>query len=118
MAIKTVFVNGVETIFKILKDAVKQGQYIIETNDGWGNKSEDSDDVRIILDKLKQADVEQTSFYDLIQPTDVIGLVPGADLSYEMASSNFIVIGERKFTIVAFDTDAYEVLFTLLLRDT
>lgn len=118
MGLETVFINGVESIFKILEDAVKSAQYKVAVDNGWDDPSEETNDVRVIIDKLSQEDVEKTSFYDLIQPTDVVGLIPGNDLLLAMKASNTLQIADRTFTIVAFDTDAFEALFTVLLRDT
>lgn len=117
MGIKNVFVKGVETVFKVLKDAVKDGQYIVETDDGWGESSSVSQPVRIILDEFTQDDVDTASFSALIQPTDVKGLVPGKDLVSSISTSGFFVVDERRFTVVAFDTDAMNVMYTVLLRD-
>lgn len=118
MGLKEIAAKGVETTFKVFKDAVKDGLYIVETDDGWGTTSSQSDEIRIILDRFRQEDLESTSFYELIQPTDSKGLVPGKDLNLTVKASNIIQIGERKFTLVAFETDPFEALYTLLLRDT
>jgi len=122
MGLKAVTLKGVETIFKVLKDAVKDGSHIVETNDGWNESSETPEDVRVILDQFKQEDIEHSSFSDLIQPTDTKGLVPGVDLILPVRTSNFIEVTEnedvRRFTIVAFETDPFEAMYTMLLRDT
>lgn len=118
MGVEIAVKKGVEAIFKALKDAVHEGQYIVESDDGWGNSSTTPDDVRVILDQFRQEDVESSSFYELIQPTDTKALVPGADLSLPVKSTNKLQVGERTFTIVAFDTDPLKALYTFLLRDT
>ena len=118
MGLQSVFINGVNTIFTVLKDAVKEGQYVVITDDGFNPRSEDSYPVRVILDRFTQDDVEFSSFYDLIQPTDTKGMIPGEDLSVPMNTAGTLTVGDRKFTIVAFETDPVEALFTLLLRDT
>lgn len=118
MGLKNVFINGVNTVFSVLKDAVHKGQYVVIADDGFDNVSEVSYDVRVILDRFNQEDVEYSSFYDLIQPTDTKGLIPGEDLPVSMNTANILQVGERKFAIVAFETDPMEAMFTLLLRDT
>lgn len=118
MGLQKVFTKGVNTVFNVLNEAVHEGQYIAQTDDGWGNTSEASYPVRVILDQFKQEDVEFTSFYELIQPTDTKGLIPGEDITVAMKTSNIVQIGERTFTIVAFETDPMQAMFTLLLRDT
>lgn len=117
MGLKNTFVRGVNTVFSVLRDAVKQGQYIVITDDGFDGVSEDPHNVRVILDRFTQEDVEYSSFYDLIQPTDTKGMIPGEDLPVAMNTSNILKVGDRKFAIVAFETDPMEALFTLLLRD-
>ncbi len=117
MILKNTFINGVNTVFSVLNDAVHQGQYIVVTDDGFGNVFEEYYTVRVILDKFTQKDVEFSSFHNLIQPTDIKGMIPGEDLPSSINTSNFLQIEDRKFTIVAFETDPLEVLFTFLLRD-
>jgi hypothetical protein len=117
MGLKNTFVRGVNTVFAILKDAVKKGQYIVVTDDGFDESSEVPHDVRVILDRFSQEDVEYSSFYDLIQPTDTKGMIPGEDLPVAMNTANTLTVEGRKFAIVAFETDPMEALFTLLLRD-
>ncbi len=118
MGLKKAFTDGVEAVFNALKDAVKSGQYTVIEDDGWGESNTTTTPVRVIFDQFKQEDVEFSSFYDLIQPTDVKGLIPGKDLPTVVKTSHTLLIGERTFTIVAFDTDAFGALYTMLLRDT
>lgn len=121
VGLRAVVFKAVETTFKVFEDAVKAGSYIVETDDGWDDASENSIDVRVILDQFKQEDIEYTSFYDLIQPTDTKGLIPGVDLTLKVNSSNFVEVpdgdGVRRFTVVAFETDPFGALYTMLLRD-
>jgi hypothetical protein len=118
MGLKLVIEKGVETAFTVFKEAVKDGQYISITDNGWDTPSETAIDVRVILDVFKQEDVETLSFSELIQPTDTKGLVPGIDLTSDVKTSNFLSVNGRRFAIVAFDTDAFNALYTFLLRDT
>ena len=117
MGLKDVFMQGAEVIFSVFNEAVHDGKYIVVNDDGFGSVSEDSYDVKVILDHFTQDDVEHSSFYDLIQQTDSKGLILGKDLPNGMNTSNIIQIGTRKFTVVAFETDPMNVLYTLLLRD-
>ena len=118
MGLKNVFLSAVNSIFSVLNDAVQQGQYIVVTDNGFDDVTETPYDVRVILDNFTQKDVEYTSFYDLIQPTDVKGLVPGEDIPVSVNTSDRLRVGDRDFAIVAFETDPMNALFTLLLRDT
>ena len=112
MGLKSVFVNGVNTVFSVLADAVQEGQYIITDDDGWGESSENKYPVRVILDRFSQKDVEFSSFYELVQPTDTKGLIPGEDLPVDMNTANILAVGDRKFAIVAFETDPMKAMFT------
>ena len=118
MGLRNVFVNGVETVFSVLYDAVKEGIYVDKHDDGFDNISEELYPVRIILDKFSQEDVDFTSFYELVQPTDTKGMVPSVDLPIKPATTNLIKVETRTFTVVAFETDPMEVMYTFLLRDT
>lgn len=118
MGLKNVLVKGVNTTFSVFADAVRNGQYAVITDNGFDIVSEVLHPVRVILDRFTQKDVERTSFYDLIQPTDTRGMIPGEDLPVAMNTSNALIVDERRFSIVAFEADAMGVLFTLLLRDT
>lgn len=121
MGLADVFTTGVNTVFSILKDAVKKGYYVVNTDDGFGNTSEAKYPVRVILDNFTQHDVEHTSFSDMIQPTDTKGLVPGEDVTVAMNTVNLLEVqteqGTRNFNIVAYDKDPMSALYTLLLRD-
>lgn len=110
---------GVEALFKELKDAVHDGEYIVTSDDGWGNVNTNSDpNIRVILDQFRQEDVETTSFSELIQPTDTKALVPGKDLTLTVkATGTKLRVEERTFTVEAFDTDPLKALYTFLLRD-
>lgn len=121
MGVLKILTPAVNAIFGILVDAVKDGQYVVKTDDGFGNTSEDKHQVRVILDNFTQHDVEHTSFSDLIQPTDTKGLVPGEDVPVAMNTVNLLEVsteyGVRIFNIVAYDIDPMSALYTLLLRD-
>lgn len=117
MGIKQAFIDGVETVFTVFGEAVKAGVYTSTDDDGFDTPIVVIDDVRIILDAFSQEDISKLSFSDEIQPTDTIGLIPGADLAVSMLTGNTVTIGIRKFTVVEFETDPYEVLYTTLLRD-
>jgi hypothetical protein len=117
MGLKETTIKAVEVIFTTLKDAVKSGQYTVKTDDGFDVVTSQSIPVRVILDKFRQEDSVSTSFSDLIQPTDSMGLVPGKDLTLAVKAQTILTIDERNFTIVAFETDSFEALYTLLLRD-
>lgn len=119
MGIKKVFTKGVNVVFKVASDAVHEAIHTIPSDDGWGNTSQATQSVRVILDKFTQEDVEQSSFYDLIQPTDTKGLVPGEDMPIEPTTKDTLTVdGDAVFNIVAWETDPLKAMYTLLLRKT
>ena len=119
MGLQKAFTSGVETIFKTLQETVKDSLYIVSNDDGFTETPfETSTPMRAILDKFTQEDVEKLSFHELIQPTDTKALIPGADVTVTMRTSNILRVEDRDFTIVAFVTDPFMALYTLLLRDT
>lgn len=115
MALKSVFEQGVETAFKTFDDAVHEGSYVIDNDDGFTDEEDNTNDIRVILDEWTEED-RSSSLYKLVQPTDVKGMVPGKDITLVMESGNIVNADGKRFTIVGFETDPYKVLYTLLLR--
>lgn len=115
MGLKETFVQGVETAFKVFKDAVEEGIYSIEIDDGFVDSADSNCEVRVIVDSWNEED-RTSSLYDLVQPTDVKGLVPGIDFTIPVAANNSLKVGNDTFSMVAFETDAYKALYTILLR--
>ena len=116
MPLKAVFVQGVEIAFNTFNDAVKQAEYVVIDDSGFEAPEETKHNVRTILDKWGQEDVT-SSLFPLVQPTDVKALIPGKDLTVPMKANQKLKVENRTFTIVDFETDPYNVLFTLLVRD-
>ena len=118
MSLKSAFVKGVNTIFTVFKDAVKDGEYVYTTNNGFDGDETESCSVRVILDNFKQDDIGSYSFAAKIQPTDTMGLVPGQDVTVSVVRTGAkITVIDRVFEVVAFDTDPLQALYTFLLRD-
>ena len=122
MGIRGTLAKGVETVFKSFGDVVKEGIYVITADDGWDDAEvTEYDPLRVITDKFTQEDIEASSFSDLIQHTDTKGLVPAVDFTDNdiiPTSGNVFKVNDVNFTIVAFDVDPADVLYTLLLRNT
>lgn len=120
MSLRDVFLAGVETAFSTFEDAVKEGQYLIIKDTGF-ESSERELPIRIIKESFTQEDVETLPFSDEIQPKDIKGLVPFVDLGEAPNTGDTInvedeLLGDAKFTVVAFTVDPMTVLFTFLLR--
>jgi len=117
MGLKTTFDNGVKTAFKVFKEAVKSANCVVVIDNGFDEKSESLSPTRVILDKFSQDDKDALTFTDLIQSTDTKGLVPGKELTVDISTVKILDVEGRRFNIVAFETDPYGALYTLLLRD-
>jgi hypothetical protein len=116
MGLKRVFVKGAALTFKIFKEAVKDGYLVVVDDTGFDDATETTYPVRVIADSFTKEDAEQSSFYDLVQPTDVKGLILGEEISVEIKTVDLIRIDDVDYSIVEYDTDPYGVLYTLLLR--
>ena len=117
MCIQDGFIAGVETTFDVLNEAVKSGSLVVTVDDGWGTTTTDTYPVRVIVDVFSKEDLNDVSFSDLVQHTDLKGLVPGADITVDVKTGHFIDIDGKRYTIVEFETDPFNVMYTILLRN-
>jgi len=115
-SLKNIFVKGVNTIFKTFSEAVKNGTYVQVTDNGFDSLTEESDNVRCIFENFTQEDVETLSFSELIQPTDVKGLVPAEDVTLDMNTKGHCIFDGVTYAVEANDLDPMSVIYTLLLR--
>lgn len=120
MGLKAVFVKGVEIAFSIFNEAVKNSSIIDVEDDGFDDSVVVThENIRVICESFSMEDVETLSFSELIQPTDVKGLIPGSDLDFTLnTTTQTLKITDTSVTyaIVGFDSDPYNVLYTVLLR--
>jgi len=117
-SLKSIFIQGVDTAFSIFSEAVKTSTYKVTNDDGFDDSVETEIlDMPTILDKFSQEDVRNLSFYKLIQPTDTKAMIPGKYFTTDCKAGNILDVDGREFSIVGFETDPYDVLYTLLLRD-
>ncbi len=122
MSIRDIFLAGVETAFDVFNDAVKTAQYTLIVDNGFDDATEVLlVDRRIIKENFTKEDVETLSFSDEIQPTDVKGLIPFVDITGDVNPGDTVLIeddllGNKTFTVVAFELDPMSVLYTFLLR--
>lgn len=127
MGIKKVLEKGVESIFGIMKEAVVSSKYVQITEDnGFDEVQTVETPIRTIVDSFSQEDMKSLSFADNIQPTDLKCLIPGSDLGSVVPSTQDNIRLEKKsdgtvinktYALVDFETDAMNVLYTVLLRD-
>jgi len=85
---------------------------------GFGPPEVISFPIKIILDNFAERDVQFLSFSNLIQPTDVKGLVRGEDLvDISVSTQDTVTIGTETYAIIAHNTDPAKALFTFLMRN-
>jgi len=117
MGLRTIFIKGVETIFNVFDDAVKQGIYSVVFDDGFGTESTTNDMVRCIFETFTEEDVNTLSFAGLIQPQDIKGLIPFVDIvNSPMTAQGKVMFESDVYSIEGYELDPMSVIFTLLLR--
>ncbi len=120
MGLRDIFLKGVETIFNVMNDAVKTGSYNVDTDDGFDDATTTTDlGVRCIFENYEAKDVELLTFSKLIQPQDIIALMPAVDLvNCEMNTQGYFIFDfdGKRYTVEGHDLDPMNVIYTLLLR--
>lgn len=123
MSLYTTFNKAAETVFKVFKSLIVKVDYIVVTDDGFDDVSTDDYAVDMIIDTFSERDVQFLSFSALIQPTDLKGLVRGQQLRDEGATiySTTDLVKRKdndvEYSIIAYNTDPAEALYTFLLRN-
>lgn len=116
--LKSTFVAGIDLLFSTFEEAVKSSDYIVTNDDGFDvTEVTTLSDIPVLLDEFSQDDVEKSSMYKLIQPTDTKGMIPGKYFTVDLEAGNKLDVEGRIFSIVGFETDPYKALYTLALRD-
>lgn len=121
MSLNKTFQKAARTIFKVFKSLIFKVEYAVAVNAGFDSSNFKNYPVDMIIDSYAERDVQFLSFSNLIQPTDVKGLVRGEQLRghgiLKVTTLDKIVKNEdTTYAIIAYDVDAAEALYTLLLR--
>lgn len=124
MALIDLFQGLPDTIFTIFASLILPGVLIIDSDDdGWANTApvNPTYPVDVIRTSLSKEDAQKTSFYEHIQVSDVVALVKGSQVTIPLDTADALQITDRfnrtiKYHIVAFDVDAADALYILLLR--
>ena len=100
---------------------IVKADYVDNEKDGFDVNKETSYQVDVIIDNFAERDVQFLSFSNLIQPTDVKGLVRGKQLldqglAFPSTQDVIRVSDGREFAIIAHATDPARALYTFLLR--
>jgi hypothetical protein len=116
--LRDIFLSGLETILSVFEETVKTGIYGIDDENEFTSSSSETCSVRCVFNQFKEKDVSLLSFSDLIQPNDIIGLIPYEDMTLEMKSSGGYITftDEGTYTIVGFEKDPMNVMYTVLMR--
>ena len=123
MSLKTTFINAAKTIFTVFSSLIVKVNYVVVVQDGFDVDTENEYAVDMIIDTFAERDVQFLSFSALVQPTDVKGLILGQDLRdkgvHKLSTSDLIVRIDdgTEYSIIAYNTDPAEALYTLLLRN-
>lgn len=115
--LRKIFISGLNTIFNIFSEAVKNGTYVQVTDNGFDTPTETSISVRCIFEKFDEKDIELLSFSDLIQPTDIKGLIPAEDITLDVNTKGHCVFEGVQYTMEGYELDPMSVLYTVLLRN-
>lgn len=121
MSLHTTFQNAAKTIFNVFKSLIIKADYVDIEKDGFDVNNETLYPVDVIIDNFAERDVQFLSFSNLIQPTDVKGLVRGKQLldqglTFPSTQDVLRVSDGREFSIVAHATDPARAMYTFLLR--
>ena len=123
MSLNTTFQKAAEAVFAVFESLVYTVDYVVVEKDGFDIDSRTSYRVGMIIDTFAERDVQFLSFSNLIQPTDVKGLIRGQELrdaGVSVLSTNDVVVRDDnsvEYSIIAYNTDPAEALYTLLLRN-
>jgi hypothetical protein len=122
MALNTTFQKAAKTVFKVFSSLIVPVDYVVIVKDGFDVDTRTVYGVDMIIDSFAERDVQFLSFSNLIQPTDVKGLVRGQqmrDLGLSELGTNDVVVRKDnsvEYSVIAYNTDPAEALYTLLLR--
>jgi len=118
--LRDTFLTGLETLFSIFEEAVKTGIYGIDDENEFTNDPTvppHTCQVRCLFEQFREKDISLLRFSKLIQPNDIIGIVPCDDVTLEMKSTGgFFTFDEGTYTVVGFEQDPLSIIYTVLMR--
>ena len=125
MSLNDVFQNAAAVAFRVFDSLAEDVTYIRSGDDlGWGDGASDAETVlRVIPISIQDDTVKKASFYNLIQPKDVVVMIKGAELREKSVvvrvsdTVRMVLDGmTRVFDIQASDTDPAKAVYLVLLR--
>ena len=126
MALKDVFLKAADTAFTVFESITHEADYVQITQSSWSDEpaKETLFPVDLILESLAQRDVQFLSFSNLLQPTDLKGLIKGIQLPRPLTTQDLVRVKadiqfpqDREFHVIAWNVDPADAVYTLLLRE-
>ncbi len=122
MSLHTTFQKAAKTVFKVFKSLIVKVTYVVVVKDGFGTDTRTEYSVDMIIDTFAERDVQFLSFSNLLQPTDVKGMIRGQNLRdvgvLSLGTEDIVIRDDTgvEYSIIAYNTDPAEALYILLLR--
>ena len=116
MGLQSTLINAVNTAFNAAGDLVKSGTYTDIEDDGFGTKTTTDHTCRLLFAQKDQEELQTYGFREVIQPSDVIVLIPGIDLDVSVKIRSKVSFDSETYTIVDKSVYAADCLYALLLR--
>ncbi len=114
--LRSTFLEGLEIAFDIFEEAVSSCVYTLPNENEFDDSDPQTNTIRCLFTQLKDKDVALLSFSELIQQSDLIGLVPYDDLTLPMSNKAYCVFDEGTYTVVQFESDPMKVVYIVLFR--
>ena len=118
--LKNTFKEGLEIILSTFEEAVHNGTYTLGSSNEFDSDVTPSTDenVRCIFTIFREKDVSLLSFSDLIQPNDIIGIIPYDDLTLKISNEGYFEFEDEEgvYTVVGHERDPLNITYTVLLR--
>ena len=118
-ALRETFKNGLEIVFETFEEAVHEGTYTLgSSNEFDAEETFPTCEIRCIFENYREKDVALLSFSHLIQPKDIIGIIPFDDVTLKMSNEGYVEFDDEPgiYTVVSHQADPLKVTYIVLLR--
>jgi hypothetical protein len=117
--LRETFKSGLEVIFDTFEEAVHSGTYTLGSSNDFNEVAEPPTcPVRCVFINFREKDVSLLSFSDLIQPNDILGLIPYDDVTLEVSNEGYFSFTDQSgfYSVVGHEVDPLKVTYTVLMR--
>lgn len=118
--LRDTFKAALEVVFSTFEEAVHNSTYTLGSSNEFDSALVPPTDpnVRCMFATYREKDVSLLSFSDLIQPNDIIGIIPFDDMTLEMSNEGYFEFDDEEgiYTVVGHERDPLKVTYTALLR--